>query len=170
MGESKSKDRALEDVLIMTERLALLHYAFAKTLDEELPPEQARELTEKAIKLYGHIAAENAMKRIAELGLEPTLENYKYGGDLPSRGWEYAPAEKPKDLPCVGISKITFCPLGECWKKLGEDGRRLGRFYCWVDQAKYEAYGCGYGCVHDTNTLEGDDFCTIRVTGKKEKK
>ena len=42
---------------------------------------------------------------------------------------------------------------------LGEEGLRLGRYYCWVDQAKYAAYGKGYRCLHDKNTMDGDDCC-----------
>ena len=45
----------------------------------------------------------------------------------------------------------------------GEEGLRLGRYYCWVDQAKYAAYGKGYRCLHDKNTMDGDDCCVIRV-------
>lgn len=69
----------------------------------------------------------------------------------------------PDDKPCGKISKITLCPLAEVWKKLGEDGIRLGRMYCYVDQAKFGAYGKGYECVHDKNTLDGDECCVIRV-------
>ena len=56
--ERIQKERALEDINILIERLALLHVAYARTLERELPPERAKELTEKAILEYGRLAAE----------------------------------------------------------------------------------------------------------------
>lgn len=158
-----SKELAVENVLIMAERLAFLHYAFAKTLEEELSPEKADKLTRKAIDKYGQLAAESAMKKIESQDLETTLLNFKHGKDLPSMGWQTAPIDKPNDRPCEKISKITYCPLADNWKKLGKEAERLGRLYCWVDQAKFRAYGKGYLCFHDRNTLDGDDYCIIRV-------
>ena len=105
-----SKELAVENVLIMAERLAFLHYAFAKTLEEELSPEKADKLTRKAIDKYGQLAAESAMKKIESQDLETTLLNFKHGKDLPSMGWQTAPIDKPNDRPCEKISKITYCP------------------------------------------------------------
>lgn len=157
------KERALEDINILIERLALLHVAYARTLERELPPERAKELTEKAILEYGRLAAEAVTQKLEEQGLAPTLANYRLGKDLPSMGWDYGPIGMPPEKPHGKISKVTRCPLAEVWKSLGEEGLRLGRYYCWVDQAKYAAYGKGYRCLHDKNTMDGDNCCVIRV-------
>ncbi|MEA4871507.1 MAG: L-2-amino-thiazoline-4-carboxylic acid hydrolase [Synergistaceae bacterium] len=162
--ETVSQKQATENVLIMAERLAFLYYAFAKTLEDELSSDKAKILTLKAIDMYGRLAAESAAQQLEIQGLETTLENFKFGKDLPSAGWESAKIEKPADKPCEKISKITFCPLADSWKKLGDDAKRLGRLYCGVDQAKFKAYGKGYLCFHDKNVLDGDDYCIIRVT------
>ena len=160
---SREQNTCVEDVRIMAERLAFLHYAYAKTITEHLPQPLADQLIEVAIDAYGKLAADSVMKTLHAQGLEPVVMNYKYGKDLPSVGWDYEPAVMPEDKPYGKVSKITRCPLAETWKELGEEGKRLGRRYCHVDQAKYKAYGKGYRCVHDKNTLDGDDCCIIRV-------
>jgi hypothetical protein len=161
--EIVSRELALENVLIMAERLALLHYAFAKTLEQELPEEAAKRLTLKAIDEYGRLAAKSVMEKIDGQRLKPTLSNFKHGKDLPSMGWKFVPIAMPAEKPKGKISKITYCPLADTWAKLGADGERLGRLYCGVDQAKYKAYGKGYRCFHDQNALDGDGCCIIRV-------
>lgn len=161
--EVVSKELALENVLIMAERLALLHYAFAKTLEQEFSEKTAKILILKAIGEYGRLAAASATEKLKEQDRKITLANYKYGKDLPSMGWETEPVEMPADKPAGKISKITYCPLADTWQKLVPDGKRLGRLYCLIDQAKYETYGKGYRCFHDKNVLDGDGHCIIRV-------
>lgn len=161
--EFVSKESALENIMIMAERLAFLHYSFAKTLEEELSAELAEELISKSIVEYGRLAAVFAMERITDQGLETTLANYKHGKDLPSMGWKFSPMDLPSDKPKGKMTKVLYCPLAEIWGKLGADGERLGRLYCGVDQAKYKSYGKGYKCFHDKNILDGDDYCVIRV-------
>lgn len=161
--EMVSRESALENVLIMVERLAFLHYAFVKTLEDEFSGETAKRVAEAAIDEYGRLAASSATERIEAQGLGVTLANFKYGKDLPSMGWRAAPIEMPGDKPAGKISKITYCPLAETWQRLGPAGRRIGRMYCGIDQAKYKAYGKGYRCFHDKNALDGDDCCIIRV-------
>ncbi|QAT48360.1 hypothetical protein EQM14_00395 [Caproiciproducens sp. NJN-50] len=169
--EQVSGEKAVENVLIMAERLAFLHYAFAKTLEDALPKETAETLIRSAIEKYGQLAAESVMENLKQQGLKPTLKNFKYGKDLPSMGWKFVPMEMPADKPEGKISKITYCPMAEAWKKLGPDGVRLGKRYCQIDQEKYKAYGKGYKCFHDRNTMDGDDCCVIRVelNGQEER-
>ncbi|MDR3354456.1 MAG: L-2-amino-thiazoline-4-carboxylic acid hydrolase [Synergistaceae bacterium] len=161
--EMVSGDLALENVLIMAERIAFLHYSFVKTLEDEFSEEEAKRLTLKAIDEYGRLTANSATEKIEAQGLDLTLANYRYGKDLPSVGWKAVPIEMPEDKPDGKISKIVSCPLAVAWQKLGEDGRRIGRLYCWIDQMKYKAYGKGYRCFHDKNVLDGDDCCIVRV-------
>ena len=130
---------------------------------KELGAEKAREITLDAMDEYGRLAAEAVTKKIRDQGLEPVLANYKAGRDLPSMGWESGPGPFPEDRPYGKSSRVTRCPLAQVWKSLGRDGERLGRLYCRVDQAKYNAYGKGYRCFHDKNVLDGDDCCIVRV-------
>ena len=160
--EFVTKESAVKDVRVMAERMAFLHFAFCDTLEKELGREKADVIIKKSIEEYGKLAADAVMDTLAEKGMKPELLNYKYGNDLPSIGWEFGPVQMPADKPAGKISKITYCPLAATWKKLGKDGIRLGRYYCYIDQMKYKAYGPGYPCYHDKNILEGDDCCIIR--------
>lgn len=45
----------------------------------------------------------------------------------------------------------------------------MGRIYCFVDQAKYEAYNPGLECVHVKNVLDGDPYCELAVRKKRNK-
>ena len=159
--ETMPREKAVEDVRIMAERMAFLHYAFAKTLSEMLSAVEADHLTRMAIEEYGRLAAASVTEHLEEQGKPVTLMNFRYGKDLPSVGWEYTPIAMPEDKPAGKISKITYCPLAATWKKL-PDGCRLGRYYCWIDQMKYKHYGRGYHCFHDKNAMDGDECCIIR--------
>ncbi len=92
--ETMPREKAVEDVRIMAERMAFLHYAFAKTLSEMLSAEEADHLTRMAIEEYGRLAAASVTEHLEEQGKPVTLMNFRYGKDLPSVGWEYTP------LPC----------------------------------------------------------------------
>lgn len=160
--EFVTKESAVNDVRVMAERMAFLHFAFCDTLEKELGQEIASVLIKKSIEEYGKLAADAVMENLAEKGIKPELLNFRYGNDLPSLGWEYEPIQMPEDKPAGKICKVTHCPLADTWKSLGPDGVRLGRYYCNIDQMKYKAYGVGYPCHHDKNTLDGDDCCIIR--------
>lgn len=155
---------AEEDVAILTERIALLYYAFVKGMIEELGEERAIEITKAAIGEYGAITGREAERRVREQKLAPVIENYAKGKDLPSRGWKSGPlepVEKNQNQPAGNAHRVDYCPFASAWKKLGFE--RFGRLYCGVDQAKYAAYGRGYKCVHEKNLCDGDDCCVIRV-------
>ena len=152
---------AEEDVAILTERIALLYYAFVKKMAEELGEEHAIEITKAAINEYGSITGQEAERKVRELKFAPVIANYAKGKDLPSRGWKKGPQELAPDQPAGKAHRVDYCPFASAWKKLGFE--RLGRYYCYVDQAKYAAYGKGYKCVHDKNLCDGDECCIIRV-------
>ena len=162
------RETAEEDVSILTERIALLYYSFVQALLGELGEERTREITKKAIASYGTICGARTAEKVVARGLEPTLENYGKGKDLPSMGWKKAPCSIPEGLPEGTASKVEYCPFAEHWKDM--DFAAWGRLYCGVDQAKYAAYGKGYRCVHDKNTLDGDDCCIIRTEKEGLKK
>ena len=97
--ETMPREKAVEDVRIMAERMAFLHYAFAKTLSEMLSAEEADHLTRMAIEEYGRLAAASVTEHLEEQGKPVTLMNFRYGKDLPSVGWEYTPIAMPEDKP-----------------------------------------------------------------------
>ncbi len=45
----------------------------------------------------------------------------------------------------------------------------MGKIYCFVDQAKYEAYNPELQCVHVKNVMDGDTYCELAVRPKKRK-
>ena len=65
--ETMPREKAVEDVRIMAERMAFLHYAFAKTLSEMLSAEEADHLTRMAIEEYGRLAAASVTEHLEEL-------------------------------------------------------------------------------------------------------
>jgi hypothetical protein len=58
-------------------------------------------------------------------------------------------------------SRVFACPLARVWREMGAPEE--GRVYCYVDQAKYEAYNRELRCVHTKNVLDGDPYCELAV-------
>jgi len=56
------------------------------------------------------------------------------------------------------------------WRELGED--KLGRFYCYIDPAKYMAFNPDYKLAHAKAIPDGDEYCELEVvpTTEKERK
>ena len=46
---------------------------------------------------------------------------------------------------------------------MGAPAARLGRLYCFVDQAKQEAYNPDYEFLHLKNVLDGDPYCVFAL-------
>ncbi len=153
------RERALRDVEIMAERLAMLYYHFARVLVEELGEERARELIARAIEGYGTECGRRVREGVLAMGKPLTPENYSLVPDLPSLGWEVAGASADeKEIRAV----VSHCPLAAYWKHVGAE--KLARLYCFVDQAKYSAYNSDLKCKHVRNVLDGDAACEIHVT------
>ncbi|NLW22934.1 MAG: L-2-amino-thiazoline-4-carboxylic acid hydrolase [Tissierellia bacterium] len=151
------KERAVQDVRIVAERLAMLYYHFVNNLIEEFGEEKTEEIVKKVIYQYGLHCGTNVREKVLSLNKETTLENYALGQDLPSVGWE----KRELDTQNPEAREITYCPFADTWKKLNFE--KWGRLYCYVDQAKYEGYNSSFKCYHDKNTLDGEDSCIIRV-------
>jgi hypothetical protein len=158
--EMMYKDEAFRQMKSMITRTAWLHYAFAKTIIDELGEEKGKELVKKAIRLYGELVGKRAQKRAVERGLPNRAENFQ--DDLPSLGWHH---REWVEIEGEKRARVHTCYLAETWKELGEEG--LGRLYCFVDQAKYEAFNSDLVCVHTQNVLSGDPFCELAVRKKK---
>jgi len=148
-----SKKEAEEEVVAMAKRMALLYHHTAEVLTETFGDEKGDMLLHEIIKRYGCESGAKARERVEALGLPLTAENFNAGSDLPKWGWE---ADRVACEDGVERGRITYCPLAEVWKEKGSE--QLGRIYCYVDQAKYDAYN-GIKCRHLKNVLDGDDFC-----------
>ncbi len=148
-----SKKEAEEEVVTMAKRMALLYYHTAEVLTDTLGEEEGKKLLHEIIKRYGHESGAVTRARVEELGLPLTAENFNIGSDLPKWGWE---SDRVVCEDGVERARITYCPLAEVWREKGSE--QLGRIYCYVDQAKYDAYN-GIKCKHQRNVLDGDDCC-----------
>ncbi len=158
--EMISKQEAKEQLKSMIGRTALIHYAFVKTMMEELGKEKGKALAQKAIMAYGEMVGKRAKKIAESKGLPLTAENFP--NDLPSLGW----ADRERVVvDGEKRARVHTCYLAQAWKELGVP--EIGRLYCFVDQAKYIAYNPELECVHTKNTLDGDPYCELAVRTRK---
>jgi len=158
--EMVTKEEAFQQVKSMITRAALIHWAFAKTLVDELGEKKGKALAKKAIELYGKEVGKRVKERTLARGLPLSRENFQ--DDLPDLGW----AEREKvEVEGENRSRIYTCLLARALQELGVP--ELGRIYCFVDQGKYEAYNPELQCVHVKNVLDGDAYCELAVRKKK---
>ena len=156
------KDEAFSQLKSMITRTALIHYAFTKTIIDELGKEKGGKLAKKAIRLYGEMVGKKARENTLAKGLPTLAENFQ--NDLPALGW----ADREKVVvEGEKRARVHTCYLAEAWKELGVP--EIGRLYCFVDQAKYEAYNPELECFHTKNVLDGDPYCEMAVRTKKIK-
>ena len=164
--ETVSMEEAKEQVSKVCRRLALLHLSFAKVLTEELGGRRGKQLVLKAIKEYGQRIGRDAKARAVTQGLDDSPSNYKE--DLPLYGMN----ERSETVEVDGEKRIRVygCVMGKVWKSLGED--KLGRFYCYVDPAKYMGFNPEYKLIHIKSLPEGDHYCefALRRTTEHERK
>lgn len=162
-----SIEEAKREVKIATQRIGLLHLSFARTLVDEFGEEKGKQLILKAIKDYGNRIGERKRKALADKGLDPTPENSPKVADLPkfgiNEGSEVIEVEGEKRIRSYG------CAIAKVWEEYGEE--KLGRFYCYVDVAKYMAFNPDYKMVHEKALPDGDDCCefVVKPTSDKEK-
>lgn len=159
-NETVSRKEARQQMKNMISRTALLHLAFTQTLIEELGEENGKALALKAIKRYGDLVGKKARKRAEEKGVPFTRENFQ--DDLPSLGWHN---REKVIVDGEDRARVHTCYLADTWKELGVP--KIGRIYCFVDQAKYEAFNPDLECVHTKNVLDGDPFCELAIRSKK---
>ena len=119
----------------------------------------------KAIKNYGILIGEEIRGRVLKEGLDNSPENYK--SDLPSYGLYDSTVKKyinGEERKCV-----YGCAMGKVWKELGEN--EIGKYYCYVDPAKYMAFNPNYKLIHVKSLPNGDDYCEFKIkpTTKRER-
>ena len=73
---------------LMARRTALLHYFFSKTIISRLGEEEGKKLISEAIWAYGNYCGTSVRKKVEELGLPLTEENFDKVPDLPEYGWD----------------------------------------------------------------------------------
>lgn len=160
--EMISKEEAGRQVHSMITRLAWLHYAFTRTLIKELGDKKGKEMAKKAIALYGELVGRRSKEKTLAERLPLSPENYS--DDLPSLGWADSEAV---EVEGEKRRRVYMCHLAKIWKELGAP--EIGRLYCYVDQAKFEAYNPDLVCVHVKNVLDGDPYCELAVRSKKRR-
>jgi hypothetical protein len=154
-----------EEVKLMARRTALLYYYFATTLVQELGEANGKRLIAQAIRAYGEHCGRAVREGVEALGLAPTAENFDKVPDLPHYGWETSTAVSSEgDTRPVA----TYCPLAATWRALGSEAQKLGRMYCYVDQAKQNAYDPGEEFIHSKNVLDGDPYCEFLVRPRQQ--
>jgi hypothetical protein len=158
-------DECAQEVILAARRLALLHYHFCRTIIRHLGEPEGQALIQEAIRAYGQHCGSEVREAVEELGLPTSDENYDRVRDLPKYGWETGTVTL-KNGQVRPI--ITSCPLAELFQSLGAEGVALGRLYCGVDQAKYQAYNRDKVFVHAKNMLDGDPYCEFWIKDRQE--
>ena len=153
--ERIEKQDALRQINLALRRTAMLYNAFGQTLIKEFGRKRGIELIQKAVKAYGADVGSTARQSAENKGLALTPENFE--SDLPDLAWEaetvVVDGEKRK--------RIHFCPIAK--ELLDIQEAELARLYCWVDQAKMEAYNPEYEFLHLKNRIDGDPYCELVV-------
>jgi hypothetical protein len=135
---------AENEVKVVTQRLALLHLAFSKSIVDRLGWDDGKQLILDSIKLYGEYVAER------------TKQGYQ---GLPKYGfWEKREGKPP------------LCELGKIMLKMGEP--ELGAMYCLIDPAKTMAADLSEKMIHTKCMILGHDECqfdTVPTTEKEQR-
>lgn len=126
---------AENEVKVVTQRLALLHLAYAKTMVEEFGWERGKQLILDSVKRYSEYVAERT--RQGHQGLP------KYGF------WERREG------------KPSLCELGKMMLELGEP--ELGAMYCLIDPAKTMVADPSKKLVHTRCMILGHDECSFET-------
>jgi hypothetical protein len=164
-NETITVAQCTEEIQLMARRLALLHYYFSEAIVEKLGEEEGKALIKEAIWAYGTHCGRVVREGVEAMGLPLTDENYGRVRDLPQYGWEI----ETVTLEGGEVRPIaTFCPVAAALQELGPRGEELGRLYCYVDQAKYEAYNPDLEFTHAKNVLDGELYCEFLVQPREE--
>jgi hypothetical protein len=131
---------AENEVKVVTQRLALLHLSYARTLVDEFGWDEGKRLILKAIKKYG-----------------VNVANWTAAGHqgLPRYGFWERRDGKPE-----------LCELGKVMTEMGEP--ELGALYCLIDPAKTMAADPSKKMIHTKNMLLGDEGCGFETVPTTE--
>lgn len=164
--ETVTLEEAKEEVRKVCRRLALLHLSFSKTIIDEMGGERGKKIILKAIKDYGKSIGGKIKDTISKEGLDNKPENYKE--DLPLYGMH----DRSVTVNVNGEKRKRAygCVMGEFWKELGEN--EIGRYYCYVDPAKYMAFNPEFKLIHTKTIPDGNEYCEfiMKSTTEQERK
>ena len=131
---------AENEVKVVTQRLALLHLAFSKSIVDSLGWETGKQLILDSVKLYGEYVAER------------TKQGYQ---GLPKYGfWERREGKPP------------LCELGKIILEMDEP--ELGAMYCLIDPAKTMAADISEKMIHTRCMILGHDECQFDTVPTSE--
>lgn len=122
---------AANEVKVVTQRLALLHLAFSRTIVDTLGWEMGKQLILDSMKQYGEYVAER------------TKQGHQ---GLPRYGFWETRGDKP-----------PLCELGKIMLEMGEP--ELGAMYCLIDPAKTMAADLSQKMIHTRCMILGHDEC-----------
>lgn len=131
---------AENEVKVVTQRLALLHLAFSRTIVDTLEWAEGKQLILDSIKQYGEYVAERTKQ--GHQGLP------KYGF------WENREDKPP------------LCELGKIMLEMGEP--ELGAMYCLIDPAKTMAADLSEKMIHTRCMILGHDECQFDTISTSE--
>lgn len=149
--EKMTKEEAMNIFLAGIRRAAMLHHHFSKAILEELGEEQGTRVIRKAIDAYGKQLGEWSREKAIAKGLTLAPENYQ--GDMPDEPW----VSEAVVVDGETRDRCHVCPFAVEWFEWGDP--KIGRLYCYVDQAKTTAFNPDYEYVHVTNILDGAPYC-----------
>jgi hypothetical protein len=132
---------AANEVKVTTQRLALLHLAFSRTIVDKFGWADGKQIILDSIKTYGEYVAERTKQ--GHQGLP------KYGF------WE-----KREGKP-------DLCELGKVMLEMGEP--ELGSMYCLIDPAKTMASDISSKLIHKRCMVLGHDECQFDTVETSEK-
>lgn len=108
--ETIPKQEASDQVQSMIKRAALIHYAFAETLVDELGEKKGKEVAKKAVRLYGKLVGQRVKNRTLAKKLPLTRENFQ--DDLPALGW---PRREAVKVDGEKRARVHNCSLAGVW-------------------------------------------------------
>ena len=155
-NQQVAKSEAVAAVRQMGRMLAAFYYHLARQLIDELGEDKAAAILRRAVAAYGADRGSRHRDKVVAAGLGGEPADYVRLPDLPPFGWEAAPVTDGENPTHV---RITYCPFAEYWQEM--DFAAIGRIYCRVDQAKYEAFHPAADLVHLKNVLDGDGYCEM---------
>lgn len=132
---------AENEVKVVTQRLALLHLAYARTLVDRFGWEEGKQLVLNAVKEYGRRVADRTRRGFQSLP--------RYGF------WERREGMPP------------LCELGKLVLEYGEED--IGSLYCLIDPAKTMFANPGEKLIHTRCMTAGDEHCEFTTVPTTER-
>ena len=162
-----SEQECADEVRLMARRMALLFSYFATTLIEELGEVEGKRLIEKSVQRSGEHCGRVIREAVIERGLPLSEGNFNLIRDLPHYGWEIDAVQFASGET---HTMVRYCPIAATFLEMGPEAQKLGRLYCFIDQAKQNAYNPDEEYLHLKNILDGDPYCEFLIKPRQPQK